>query len=513
VLTAILLYIVAGSCFFLFRLYAIWPKRYQGCDAYNILLCAEMLRRQRRLPIRLPEVFILEEKEQWYPPGFLILCALIPEAWLKKNYWLINHLIDLVHVSILFVAAAALDHPWLGAFAVVLYAMLPSLVLEYSNLNTRPLGVLLLSAFLLSGYLGWNHPAWIAAAAIHGVALLYSHKLSSQQLWFTLPFLAIATGKWVWLLWLPGIYFLSFLIWPHGFRRILQGHWAVVSFWHRYWPLLGAHMVRQSPVYGNGKTRTDYYAVDGWPGLIRFAKETLHQNYFVVPVIIVAMVQPASSALGIFLLAWIGSVYVWAFMIYAIRTLRSIGLGGQYIKFAHMPIFLYLIAFGPNFPAWNWAVVLLSVILNVRQYYLVSRNLRNILADQSGRISTELEAILDRLRGEKGARVMCLPVHLCDLVAYLSRVPTYWGTHSHCFDEKLGDFFPVLRRRVEDYAYDDNLTHLLLDVEYVSPKELGLDEEDYLEWKGQYLLFPIHAPVGAAMEVVFARGQTRVNTP
>jgi hypothetical protein len=265
-------------------------------------------------------------------------------------------------------------------------------------------------------------------------------------------------------------------------------------------------MVRQSPVYGNGKTRTDYYSVDGWRGLIRLTKEALHQNYFVVPVFVAALMNPPSEPLGVFLLVWVGSVYVSAFLIHVVQPLRCIGLAGQYFKFAHLPTFLYLIASGPDFPVWIWVVVLLMVVLHVRQYYLVSRNLRKVFAAQSGRISTDLEAVLDRLRRNKGARVMCLPVHLCDLVAYLSRVPTYWGTHSHCFDEKLGDFFPVLRRRVEDYVREDGLTHLLLDTDYVLARELGLDEENPLAQQGQYVMFRMDA-VGVAGGTALYHGE------
>ena len=42
------------------QIYPIWPVRFQGCDAYYILMCAEAFRRERRLPIRLPPVYILE---------------------------------------------------------------------------------------------------------------------------------------------------------------------------------------------------------------------------------------------------------------------------------------------------------------------------------------------------------------------------------------------------------------------------------------------------------------------
>jgi hypothetical protein len=68
-------------------------------------------------------------------------------------------------------------------------------------------------------------------------------------------------------------------------------------------------------------------------------------------------------------------------------------------------------------------------------------------------------------------------------------VPTYWGTHSHCFDEKLADFFPVLRRRIEDYVREDGLTHLLLDTVYASPQELSLVERNILERQGNYSLY------------------------
>ena len=87
------------AVFLIARMYPIWPRRFQGCDAFNILMNARQLRKSRRLPIRMPPVFLLEEQDQWYPPGFLILCALLPEAWLEKRYWLINHVIDLVITS------------------------------------------------------------------------------------------------------------------------------------------------------------------------------------------------------------------------------------------------------------------------------------------------------------------------------------------------------------------------------------------------------------------------------
>ena len=84
---------------------------------------------------------------------------------------------------------------------------------------------------------------------------------------------------------------------------------------------------------------------------------------------------------------------------------------------------------------------------------------------------------------------MCLPAHLCDLVAYSGCVATYWGTHSEDFDERLAAFFPVLRRKIKDYAEDEGLTHLLIDQRYVTVDELGLSSGSVLNEAGNYVLF------------------------
>src|SRR4051794_3690656 len=133
----------AAASFLALRLWPIWPRRFQGCDAYYILLCAEAFRRRPRLPIRLPPVYLLEEEEQWYPPGFLLLCAAIPPRLLERHYWLVNHLVDLGSGSIVFALASLAGQPLLGAAAMVVYALSPGLVLEYASLTTRPLGQLL----------------------------------------------------------------------------------------------------------------------------------------------------------------------------------------------------------------------------------------------------------------------------------------------------------------------------------------------------------------------------------
>ena len=495
----------AALVFLAARLFPIWRRRFQGCDAFNILMNARALRRRRRLPIRMPPLFLLEEQEQWYPPGFLILCALFPEAWLERNYWLVNHVVDFGSAALIGGLTVALGGgPVWAAAALLAYALAPPLVNEFSALNARPLGLLLLNAFLVAAQAGMADAGWMAGAVALGVAILYSHKLSAQQLWFTMPVLALATGDWRWLGLLAGMYAVAFALWPHGFARIVAGHAAIVRFWHRNWPLLGAHMVRQSPVYGDGRTRTQMFRDDTLKALPGVLKEVGHQNYFVLPL---ALAAPVADPWGRFLLVWAGTVYVWGFAIHLVPALRGIGLGRQYFKFALVPSLVYVALAAGGGSAPVLAAAALAGALTVRHYLLVARLRRVQSGGQVGVRSPELDAVLEELRRDEDAVVLCLPVHLSDLVAYATGRPVYWGTHSHVFDDRLERFFPVLRRPLSDYAADGGLTRLLLDTAFATPAELGLEPADQLAARGRYILYRMHPAGGQGRASPDPRGQ------
>ena len=483
---------VAIAGFLLLRLWPIWPRRFQGCDAYNILLCAEVVRKARRLPPRIPGLFILEESAQWYPPLFFALCAIIPPHWLRQNYWFYNQIVDLVNGILLFWLVQASGGDGLVACTVTLaYALLAGLVQEFAVLTTRPLGLLVLNLLLIFGYLASQDHRFLPLALASGVLLVYGHKLSAQQAWLSLPVLAAITGNWVWAALLPGMYAAAFLVWPMGFRQIVSGHIAIVRFWGRNWPLLGAHQVRQSPVYGDGQTNQEFYVAADAATPVGFFKDALHQNYFVFPALM-ALVGGSLSPLPLALSAWIASVYLAAIVTHFIPALRCLGLGRQYVKFAVVPSLLTAAIGCISGPSWPLAFVLaLAGALTLRQYALVAlamRGQRPGLAATAD-LSSALDVLLMRLTADSSARIMALPVHLCDLIAYRTRRPVYWGTHAQIFDARLEAFFPLLRRDLSYYVADGALTHLILDTRYATAGELKLKPIDLIEQSGDYALY------------------------
>lgn len=496
---ALLMSSVAAG-FLALRLWPIWPSRHQGCDAYNILLNAETLRSRPRLPIQVPPLFMLEEQDQWYPPGFLVLCALFPQRLLEQFYWLFNHIVDFGSALLIYAGAIWFGADiWLAAGLALIYAVMPGLVTEFSALNVRPFGLLLCNALILASFAFVSEPSWPSAliAGLLALILFYSHKLSAQQLWFTLPVLALWFAEPPWLAPLIAMYILPFVVWPRGAWRVLRGHAVIIRFWHRNWNRLGAHMVRQSPVYGDGKTRSDFFADESPAAYLRFAKDMLHQNYFVLPT--VAAAATGTLPFGgptAFLIVWIGSVYLWGIAIHCLPSLRGIGLGRQYFKFALVPsLIATALALGatPIDPI-TWALAIAALALTLRQYIMIAHNLRSAAEGSVGRVSPDLDAALAHIAGNPETRVLALPVHLCDLVAHQTRQPVYWGTHSDVFDDRLEAFFPVMRHPLAYYAAD-GATHLLLDTRYASPEELELSSTPSAFSAGPFQLFKLEPAV------------------
>src|SRR5437667_11705716 len=72
-----------------------------GVDTWYYLASAEALRRQKRLPITLPQYLLHDEKES-YPAVFPLFLALLSPSWLRSYFWLLSPIIDAVHLLLLY---------------------------------------------------------------------------------------------------------------------------------------------------------------------------------------------------------------------------------------------------------------------------------------------------------------------------------------------------------------------------------------------------------------------------
>src|SRR5215813_12833733 len=72
-----------------------------GVDTWYYLASAEAIRAQKRIPIRLPQYLLHEEKES-YPAVFPLFLAVLSPRWLRSYFWLVSPIIDSIQLLLLY---------------------------------------------------------------------------------------------------------------------------------------------------------------------------------------------------------------------------------------------------------------------------------------------------------------------------------------------------------------------------------------------------------------------------
>lgn len=486
-----------------------WPRmgaRGARDDAFYELVFVRAIRKQRRMPVTLDN-YMLDAGEQRLPPGFPLLLAMLPKSVAWRWPWLVNPALDAL------VCAALGGLSWAHGgtalqiiCAVLAWALTPALVRTGAVLNRRILGnalLVLCSLLLIEALLGGGARI-VAALAVAGAALLLSHRRSAQM------FIVLAAGfaLWRWSLAPLGLLVLAFaaaMLLSAGFHlKVLRGNFEWLGFRRRNWKLAGAHMVYDSPAYARDAAVSAAAAAalhpgpSGARGVFREASRLLARN-FLLPVFLLAAWQGHEWWTGFerMLWAWAALTYAWAALTAFVPPLRFLGAGVRYEKMAAFPmIYLTAGALGWGAPWWMLPLFAAALVLNALQ---VRRLYAELAAEPPA--AHGLGPILEALRRAPEDGVLALPPHICDRIVLETGKRVFWGGHGGGFG-KFEEFFPVLRRRIEEYFMNYNLAFLILDTGYAPAEPLGLEQWFDPELvSGRYTLYRYHhGPAPGARE-------------
>jgi hypothetical protein len=461
-----------------------------GVDTWYYLASAEAIRKQKRLPISLPQ-YLLHDATESYPPIFPLFLACLPQRWLRRNFWLVSPLIDTAHLILLYVLAYRLTESVVAAgVAGLIYAVTPQLISETRNLNGRAFAsllmtiamlVLLRSVLPLPGVTAQLFGAsenglWIVAVVL--IALLYNTHTSTTiaLLVSTLTLTVVYSEPRFILAGLLGLP-VAILISGGYYLRVLENHLHAARFWRRNLAFTRAHQVLDSPVFNsaNGstaKTARGLYRGD-WRSTAWLAIRLVGENPFIIAMV---LVQPPPEEWGGHMYWWAAAVMGWAVATTFIRPLRIFGPGFHYMKASVFPS-AYALAVIVNIQeglSLGRAAVLVSLLLSLAALAYFYRVMARRQTEHTAQTPPDLAEAASYLRTLPGERVLVLPSMYADFVAYAAGKAVVWGGHSGDLT-RFEEFFPVLRRPLEYFAERYNVDYILLDEGYVRPERLGME--------------------------------------
>ena len=487
------------------RLLPLWRCPTLGIDNWYWLLVAEDVKRRRRLPARLP-YYLLEDAEQWYPPLYAGLLALVPMRVLERHGGKVTQLVDVVHGL---VAAGAVlasgSHPVVAAAAGVSYAV-AYFPLAY-NVQLQPRGIANLLLTLAVGGLWWYHATgslavWGGLLAV-STALLLLHKMTAQN-WVV--FLA-GFGLWAWdwriPVLLPASMAAATVLTGGFYLKVLRAHWDIVTFWHRHMRYLGSHQYYESPRYRKEGFVTTAYHQPGLKGVVGklVTLATCNVYLVMVPVLVYASAtaEGGRSPLETFLWLWLGMSVGWTLLTALVPGFQALGAGVLYLYQSFVPLFalaglcLWNAPTGVQVAGFGlWAVALAASVHGYVRY------MRGLGRGDATALNDDLRRILDRLADLPEGGVYCIPFQLPDIVAYRTRKPVFWGGHGYGFHRYLAPYFPVMRESVRETLHRRDLRYVLFWRGYLDALEdIGLAEGRdicLLAEEGEYALYEVLEP-------------------
>lgn len=499
VLTVMML-LLFGLLGILIRLRPFWINPALGVDHWYWLLCAEDVKRRRKLPPKLP-YFMLEIEEQWYPPLFAGLLTLMPMRWLKDHGGEISQFVDLLLGFLILVVVLGFS----GSLAIALLSGLSySLAwfpLSY-NTQLQPRG--LANLFLTLAMIGlWFYidtrlfSIWIGVLIL-SVILLFLHKMTVQM--WVIYLLGFGVWAWNWkiLLLLPTSVFLALIVSKGFYIKMLKAHWDIVSFWHENIKYLGSHQYYESSLYQKEDFVSTAHHQAGWRHQIRKLLSLYKYNAFLLllPILASHTIHHNQGKLEQFLWMWLGVTCLWTLFTTFVPCFLALGGGHYYLYQTFVPLFLFA---GLTIRSMNasqqgllfsfWGIGLVFSVVKWEKYC------RSIPLNKRATIGDDLKKVLDHLKALPKDGVFCIPFYLPDGAAFWTRKKVFWGGHSYGFQTLLKPYFPIMRKDVKETLKSKPLNYLLFWRGYLkSLKDIGLEEGRdirFLFGKGEYDLYEV----------------------
>ena len=155
-----------------------------GVDDYYWQQVAKGFRQSRRLPVKLPGKYLMEDDRQFYPPLYGLLLSFLPSRlWRWGGFTALLLELGTLGLLIAWLVASGLGDKISLTIVISGYLLAPVLVAYNSQLNSRLLGQVFLVLWVLalhSETIGINDMVGIGIASLAFAMILLSHKMTLQ---------------------------------------------------------------------------------------------------------------------------------------------------------------------------------------------------------------------------------------------------------------------------------------------------------------------------------------------
>lgn len=483
----------------------VWPrivKRYFGVDTWRWLFFADYIRRHKSLPKKSPSQFIATSNFG-YPPVVMLLLSLFSKNFLEKYQFLISPFFDFINNYLIFIASLVLSLSLEVALVAQIISMLiPLIVIEASNLNSRILGYLIftISFFSLFMYSISSSLLYLLIAGVGLYILFFTHRFSIQAYIVSIIGFALAERTFFYPLFFLAILGLVFLTNRKRYLSIFKEHVASIKYWSDKIENRFAHQFRGNltvrgtsdfiqKVYTLSTKNPIIYIIGNNPWILVFFAIFINLHFNFIQLNSLISLEIISK-----LEIWAFSLIIWSLMVLFIRPLRNFGEGQRYLEYCVLPISIIISSFlSPLINIYSPNSYILSVLIVISMLILIIYlQYKAIILDRARSINKGVWEIIKYINNHNGnkIRLAMFPLQMGDAMVYFTRC-SILTSDVYSGLAKLDDIFPVIKKPLTELIKKYKISHIFFDRDFVHLDELKLKKYKILVDVDNFVLLKV----------------------
>ena len=482
-----------------------WPRflnRYFGVDVWRNLCIANYIREHKCLPKYLPRYMLKGFFD--YPPLFNIVLSFLPKKFLERNQGFISPVFDAVlSFTIFYFTKHFTQSLTTAVIAQVLYIFSPLIVIENASLTARSLGALLfLAAFLTLLLYSKSHTLYLMAASIIFISLtLFAQKMASQALFFMCAIFSLWEKDFLYLIFFIIAVIVALIVSKGFYLRVLQGQISVYKYFRQIIDVRYAHQIRGISPAVNSPDFIDKIkaVIKKFPLFALTASYPLMTLGFLVSLDLlffkkVFLVPHNDMKFYAQISRWIFCLYAMGFITAYVKPLRFLGEGNKYLVYGGFPVSFLLAEGIYKFGVYKYkpyfiVLVVIAVFVSLGQIIFLQK--KCIIEDKQRTITPALRKTIEHIKDADGMiKLASVPFSLADAVAYFTEADVLSSDSAHVLGNSSDylDYYPTLRRPLEEILEKHRINYLLIDTNYVRLDELNLKHGNIDYKSDNYLL-------------------------
>lgn len=481
-------------------------NRYFGIDTWRHLLVADYIRENKHYPRAMPDNYLIDKPSD-YPPLFRYILAVLPKVWLEKNQWLVSPFFDMLHNYFLFIIVYMFTGQlYIALLAQISYMLSPIVIMENSNLTTRSFASFIFSISLVAllFYDIYRLPLLLIVSLTFIVILLLSHRMSIQALFFSVIILSLWRLSLIYIGIFIGAIILACIVSKGFYLKVLRGHIGMIKFWFEHIENRYAHQIRG--VSGKEQKNPDavfriYQLVQDLPfaAVVAANPFTLFVIAFILNYKFAFIDINYYNMPSEFVLAasvWSAGLFVVGLIIRQIKKLGCVGEGERYLEYTAFPTALVASLFVYSGLQSSYSLYFIVVFLifafcfSYLPAYFIQQQV--IVKDKKRSVNSELREIFSTLNGIEGdVNLMTIPLYLADSATYFTKARLLTTDNSIAHITDYSDFWPVLKKPIDEVFDKYGINYLLLNTDYVSISELKIASYKIVDQHGPYKLLEV----------------------